>query len=306
MTRILTFAPKIQPVRPLIILILLFLNLIDLNAQGKQPAQYLSNPEVNRLFYSGFRHLYDFEFRSCEENAGILKRRFPESPWGFVLQAEYHWWMIITGDTKPEHGTKIGEELEIALIKAATLPDQEGIFCKIIVYSLSSRYALYKGRYISVLEQLTKAAGLIRSGKKDVETYEPFKLTQGLFDYFMAEAGSRFGIFNPLSLFGINADKKRGLQYLQQCTLSQDEILRTESRYFLMKIYAELEHEPTISCRYGSPLHQAYPDNLIFRWHCRVCKNEGQARNPVQYTGQLNEAQRQHFQKLFLQQANKN
>jgi hypothetical protein len=279
--------------------------MFNLNAQEKQQITYLGNPEVNRLFYSGFKHLYDFKFKSCEENASQLKRRFPESPWGHVLQAEYHWWMIISGDSRPEHGTKIGEELEIALNKAAKLPEREGIFCKIIVYSLSSRYALFKGRYISVLEQLNEAAGLIRSGKKDVETYEPFKLTQGLFDYFMAEAGNRFGIFNPLSLFGINADKNRGLQYLKQCTLSQDEILRTESRYFLMKIYAELEHEPAVSCRYGVPLVQAYPDNLVFRWHCKECSPENKTYTSMHFSDQLNDAQRLHFQKIFKLPANK-
>lgn len=285
--------------RAIIAGMLLILGLSGLRAGAQQGNLYLGNPEVNRLFYTGFRHLYDFEFHSCEEKTRQLKQRFPASPWGYVLEAEYHWWMIISGDKGTGHGAGIGTALEVALEKAGQLGEKEQVFCKIICYSLSSRYALYQGKYVKVLEQLNHAAGLLRSGRRDIEQYEPFKLTQGLFDYFMAEAGSRFGIFNPLSLFGINADKERGLNYLRQCSQSKDEILRTESRYFLMKIYAELEHQAGTSCQYGIMLAKAYPDNLVFRWHARTCPESAELAVPMHYSAQLNETQRLHFIRLF-------
>lgn len=276
--------------------------MLHLQAQDRQVPSYLADHEVKMLFYSGFRHLYDFEFKSCEAKTRMLKQRFPGSPWGYVLEAEYHWWMIISGDKAPDHGQGIGLALDIALEKAETLAERERVFCKIICYSLSSRYALYQGKYVKVLEQLHYAAGLLRSGRREVEQYEPFKLTQGLFDYFMAEAGSRFGIFNPLSLFGIDANKERGLNYLRQCSQSKDEILRTESRYFLMKIYSELEQQAGTSCQYGMLLAKAHPGNLVFRWHAQTCPESAELTVPMRYSAQLNESQRLHFTRLFQSQ----
>lgn len=269
------------------------------DGQDNKNQYYISNPGVNNLFYEGFRNLYRFEFNSCQEKVTILKGKHSDSPWGHILNAEYCWWMIITGDRRSELGDQLVKELGIAMKKAALLPEREAIFCKIIAYSLNSRYALYKGQYFKVISQLNEATGLINSGRKDIDSYEPFKLTQGLFDYFMAEAGERFGIFNPISLLGINADKERGLMYLRQISNSKDEILRTESRYFLMKIYSELESNFQFSCMYGEMLTSDYPTNLLFSFHYKVCGSDDK---PISLRGastQMNEAQRAYFFKLL-------
>jgi len=283
-----------------LLIFITFLNILPAKSQDLPLASYLSNPEVSNLFYSGFRHLYHFEFNACKDIANQLKGKYPASPWGHVLQAEYYWWMKISGDPQAENGPQLLQELEIAMLKAEALPEKEALFCKIISYSLKSRYALYNGQYFKAIELLNKSSDLIKTSKSEVGNYEPFMLTQGLFDYFMAAAGDKFGIFNPLSLFGIDADAARGLSMLESLTKSKDEILRTEAEYFLMKIYSELEKEPAKAAIYGRRLVLAYPQNLIFRYHYLVCAPEKKAQLPAVTTNpQLTKQQQVYLAKLL-------
>ncbi|MEI6574691.1 MAG: hypothetical protein WCO63_00770 [Bacteroidota bacterium] len=283
-----------------IFIFLLLQAAISLATNATQAATYVSNPAVNKLFYEGFQQLYHFKFNDCSAQASLLIKMYPGSPWGHILKAEHCWWMIISGDEQNHQGQVLTEELGKAMQLAETLPERESLFCIIIAYSLNSRYALYKGQYVKAVELLHTSSGLLKASKREVETYEPFRLTQGLYEYFMAEAGKKFGIFNPLSIFGIDVSREKGLALLEGLTTSDDEILRTESRYFLMKIYAEIEKEPAVAAKYGAMLVHEYPQNQIFRYLYLDSAPEKKSQLPgITLNSQLTEAQQRYLQGLM-------
>jgi hypothetical protein len=278
-------------------------------ASGQARQSYVSDPDVKVHFYKGFANLYRFEFQSCKTETELLLSQHPASSWGYILAAEYHWWMIISGDKSLDHGALLVKNLQSAAQRSDALSKQEGLFCKVISYSLRSRYEIFKGNYLKSIELLNQSSGFMKEAVNQSDNYEPFLLTKGLYNYFMAEAGSRFWILNPMSILGIDVSKERGLEYLTQLSHSSDEILSTEASYFLMKIFLELEHNETGAKRFSGKLLQIFPTNLVFRYYdflegnIENKLNQEQVRRfrqSVKEAGQLNAAQRLHFEQLII------
>ena len=281
---------------------------VVLFAAGQARQSYIADPEVKVHFYKGFLHLYRFEFQSCKTETDHLVSVHPSSSWGYILLAEYHWWMIISGDKSPDHGKMLVTNLEAAAQRSESLSKQEGLFCKVISYSLRSRYEIFKGNYLKSIDLLNQSANLLKEAVNQPDSYEPFLLTKGLYNYFMAEAGSRFWILNPMSILGIDVSKQRGLEYLTQLSHSSDEILSTEASYFLMKIFLELEHNQPAARQFSGKLSAAYPANLVFRYYDALEGNVNGKPGPEQSrkfllllkeASQLNPSQRLHFEQLI-------
>ncbi len=275
---------------------------------GQAVSPYIADSDVKNHFYKGFVHLYHFEFQSCKDEADLLLKTHPASSWGYILAAEYHWWMIVSGDESNNHGKDLIASLEAAALRSAKLSQSEGLFCKIISYTLRSRYEIFKGNYVKSLELLNQSSGLLKESAHQPDGYEPFLLTKGLYNYFIAEAGNRFWIFNPVGILGLKVDKALGIEYLTTLSNSGDEILSTEAAYFLMKIYLEVENNASGASRYSARLSGKYPTNLIFQYYNSLNGNTKSRVSPeiamkynllLKQATQLSSAQRRHFEQLI-------
>ena len=59
-------------------------------------------------------------------------------------------------------------------------------------------------------------------------------------------------------------DKNKGLGYLEECSLSGNEMIRTEANYFLMKIYAYTEKDYPKALTKVQILAHMHPNNLVY------------------------------------------
>ncbi|MCX6272260.1 MAG: hypothetical protein NTU44_13800 [Bacteroidetes bacterium] len=225
----------------------------------------IENENIRLYFYEGILHLYQFEFSDAQQDADYLKTRHSASPWGHVLQANIHWWKIITGENEGAAKTGFRKELDLAEKKTTDKSSVEGLYCLIIVNSLRSRYELLNKNYLSTFVLLNRSKDLIRRANGKEEEYEPYYLTQGLFQYFMAAARDKMGLV--ASLFSFHADRKKGLEYLERLTHSGNRVLKTEGNYFLMKIYLEMENDPAHAKTYADYLTTFFPGNLVFCYY---------------------------------------
>jgi len=73
-----------------------------------------------------------------------------------------------------------------------------------------------------------------------------------------------------LFLFGFDskfADQEKGYALLTMGTMSENLQVQTESIYFFMKLYFEVENDPHTALKYSEKLIDKFPDNLVFRYN---------------------------------------
>ncbi len=206
--------------------------------------------------------LYRFRFLDAEKISGELSGDFPDSPWGALLDANIQWWKIITGENTRWVRDRFYKDLKVSDSRLSGLDENEKLYCRLISSSLRSRLELMNGRYLSALVILNSSKKYFKQMEGKEFENEAFYLTQGLFQYFVSVARARTGYFSYFLPY--KADKKKGLEYLRRLTSSPDQVLRTESNYFLMKIYLETEKDALKAKPYADYLLAWYPENQVF------------------------------------------
>ncbi|MHC1706268.1 MAG: hypothetical protein AB9842_01970 [Bacteroidales bacterium] len=241
--------------------------LLPVTAQVCEPGipsskEIIRNDKVRTAFYQGMLTLYSFRFSDTYKICCKLKQDYPDSPWGFVLESNYCWWKIISGENNPEVRKLFFDALNQSEIRTSKKNIDESLYCRIIINSLRSRFELLNKNYLKTLLILNKSKRLVQQMDGKENEYEPFFLTQGLFQYFIAIAKEKTGFISYLLHY--KADKEKGLAFLNALTHTENRILRTESNYFLMKIFLEIEHDPVKAKPHADYLLTWYPENSIF------------------------------------------
>jgi len=233
---------------------------------SQSPVKHLIGvTEIRQEFYEGLGRMYDFDFSGAAARADYLGSHWPASPWSYILQANVCWWKMITGEDNATERKRFQQALKTAGEKLTAANTDENLFCRIVIQSLQARYELLQRNYPAALLILKRSDNLpaLAEGKQD--EYEPFLLTQGLFQYFLAAAKEKSGLLS--FLIRQDADKQKGLECLLQLSRSEDLVLRTEGNYFLMKIFLEMEDNPRKAQTFSHYLVNQHPDNLIFRYY---------------------------------------
>lgn len=225
-----------------------------------------------RSFHYGFKSVYNFEFTKADSVFFLLKKDYPEEINTWVLGSNYYWWKIRSGDDNSFNRKKYFtclDEVEKILNKkkSAKQITQEDIFHYINLYSYRARMELFDNNYLKVFSYMNKCNAfiLLSAGKED--TYEPFNLTSGLYNCFMAMAKKNHPFFAPYFLLAPSCDLQTGLKQLNKCSSASDFLLQTEANYFLMILYGEGDVDYVLSASYAEKLLSAYPDNLLYQYY---------------------------------------
>ncbi len=236
------------------------------SASSQSPARHLiAGQEIREEFYGGLGRVYDFDFNTAYTGAERICSRWPASPWGYILRASISWWKLITGENNVAERKQFHQALQQAGDRVGMAATDENLYCRIVIHSLQARYELLQKNYPAALAILKRSEEFIRMADGKQLEYEPFLLTQGLFQYFLAAAKEKFGLL--AFLIRQDAEKDRGLDCLLQLTRSDDLVLRTEGNYFLMKIFLEMEDNPRKAQAFSRYLVSQHPHNLIFRYY---------------------------------------
>ena len=248
---------------------------------GKNTGEIITDGRIRSDFSRGMLYLYNFEFNNALQVSEQLKTTSQASPWGFVLEANVLWWKLITGENNPVTKKQFFEALKLSDNHNNTGNIDEKLYCQIITNSLRSRYELLNKNYFSTLVILNKSKKNIKQMQGKENEYEPFLLTQGLFQYFIAVAKEKTGLLSYLLEY--KTDKQMGLDCLNRLTHSENKVLRTESNYFLMKIYLEIEKDPLKAKPYADYLVTWYPGNFIFCYYNQMVNTRVYGKTFVKY-----------------------
>lgn len=279
---------------------------IELKSQIVQQ-DIIENDSVSKYTYQGFNYLYNFQFKSTDSIITIMLNKFPTSPWTYVLKSNYYWWMIISGDISEECKNNFYLSLNQSETVLKNKSGNENLFCSILIYSYKARFELINKNYISALKQLKKYYATLSVSFGLEKDYNAFYLTSGLYNYFMNKAVSEYPLLKPFLFMFEKGNKSTGLEYLKLLSNLDDNILKTESNYFLMKIYYEMESDKLTALSYSNSLKNEYPNNFIFNYYshkirnCKTTENEEfkKYKKRIISSNQLTKIQKYYFQYML-------
>jgi hypothetical protein len=261
----LTFAIHLFQMKKILTITFLFvlihIGTIAIATNSKLPT--ISNDSIRPFIYTGFEKLYNFEFKSTDSCIQQLKKDYGYSSWTYILEANYFWWKIISGEKNDTYINSFYGSLDNAKKYVNRLNCDEKKFLSILIYSFQARVDLMDEKYLNTIVELKKHIHIIKTTFEKEDSYHAYYLTSGLYYYLTSVAYSNYSLLRSIMFFMPKGDKLKGIRFLNK--KSGDIVLETESQYFLMKIFDEVEHRDDLSIKYASVLCKKYPQNFIFQ-----------------------------------------
>lgn len=176
------------------------------------------------------------------------------------------WWEVLL---ETSDATEEAEFIALSKKLSASLdPNDESrpvLFKRILIHAYRARFELIQGHYVNGIGQLNACIDLIEHSFALADDYDPFRLTSGIYHYFVAHAYENYPLLRPYLFFLPEGDREKGISDLEYCARNDDLYLQTEARYFLMRIYLDLEGDNAKAQAYCDQLVKAFPKNLLFQ-----------------------------------------
>ncbi|MFW6019158.1 MAG: hypothetical protein ACOCPM_01130 [Bacteroidales bacterium] len=246
--------------------IFLFILGILIPLQGN--AQFsLEDKSLDRKIRRSFHHLYNFQFSSAQKVLNGAADSLEADSWEYFALSNIHLWQIFAGAKDEEIQKKYRFYLDLQLQHSDKISNEkEARFLKIMHYTYLTRLTLNEKEYFSAFKAVSKYYSLLKPTFSDT-TYAPYLLIDGLYYYLFSYAHKNYVLLRPFLSVYKQGDARKGIRYLKKAASSSNEIIRTEARYFLMKIYYEMESKPQKALPYARHLKSEYPGNFIFDFY---------------------------------------
>jgi len=220
-----------------------------------------------------FDCIYNFKFKKADSLITLLKKTYPDKIQPYILGTNYYWWKIRSGEDNADVRKKFLQQIYLTKMLLDKKTDSgkelcnEDIFDYIHLYAYSARLALVDDNYFKALSYMDKCLGYLKASFGKENMFESFSLTSGLYNFFIAESKKKYLVLFPFMQLLPDANREKGISYLIKCSESQDTVLCSEGRYFMMLIYNESENLPAISEKYSLLLCMEHPGNLLYQYY---------------------------------------
>lgn len=242
--------------------VLLLLSINTVKAQTEpEPAAVLSL--FNNLYSC---HFYD---------AGIIlsgistERTSTDPDVRDICIANYHWWQIATSKKYSANRAEMVSALDRIIQRhSAESPDkldEDAIFAVIHAYAYKTRLEMHEDNYLKGAAHLNVAVRYLEEVLPRAEESIKFTLLAGLYHYVLGSVLDKYPVFSPLFVFAPHADKDKGINLLLECTEDEHPLIRTEARYFIMRVRHEIYKDYDESDKIAKELLSEFHDNQFFR-----------------------------------------
>lgn len=193
------------------------------------------------------------------------------SPAANLAKCNYYWWQIISGnkteETVRQYHLLIESTLKALPRKEPARLSNEDLYSYIIAYAYRARIEGLNRNYVKGMTHINNCIGYIEASLGKESAFGYFKLTSGLFNYYISTAGKQYPYLIPYLIFLPGGDESKGLRFLNDASENEnDPALQTEATYFLMKIHME-KSEWESAYRLCRKLVTEYPSNLLFQYY---------------------------------------
>ncbi len=274
--------------------------------------------ELTHLSERSIEALHRFDFLLADSLSAAMLEVYPGHYLSHFSRANYLWWLLITHPAGSMAVAAFDDHLRHArqLLDDA-VPVRAGdisalqLFHAAIVYALSARHDAMEGHSLRAAASGRQAVRYIGSASGREDEHSGLFLTMGLYNYMVEAASERYPLFRLYRLFYPRGDKKLGISQLERAAHSGEQVWATEARYFLMRIWLDMEEEPDRALVYARQLSAAYPENLIYQYyHLEAMRLAGsgteelerrreEVRSVMESLFSLTPEQRAYFRELF-------
>ena len=230
---------------------------------------YAQAPDLMQNYSEIMRSIYNYEFDQANR---LIKNSSTNSNQNELdmLKSNLAWWQIVSGELSESQWTSSYEETTSAVIKRLSKKAQDSINndeLAILLHSyfLRTRYNMLRGDYFDGMKDLQNCLAYTKKSLNRSDESESLNLGAGLYNYLIAKSYDEYLLLRPYLSFYPSGNADLGLQQIQACQNSENRLIRTEARYFLMKIFNEWEDNQERSLEYCTMLCKDYPQNLIFK-----------------------------------------
>ena len=158
--------------------------------------------------------------------------------------------------------------LEDCLVKARPLEKNEktrpeAVFFLMATHGYIALMHNYNGDFMKAAGEGRKAYSYVMDGFKFTEINPEFHFSTGLYNYYVEKYPHEHPIVKPLMIFFKDGNTVAGLQQMEVAT-RKGIFTRTESAFFLARIYLKHEQRYDRATALMATLTQKYPNNPIF------------------------------------------
>lgn len=288
----------LRSIRIITLLLLAYLVPINIKAQSISESDNV---------VSLFTNLYSLHFYDAKRDLEMLATESISPDLLDVCIANYNWWMIITQENHDVYEDDLIFASNRILNRHRGIPaknlSSDQLFSVIHAYAYKTRLELHKGKYMRGAKYLNHIIDYLEIVLEAPEKNAKFTLLAGLYHYLGGSILERYPLFKPVISFAPSMNKEEGGRLLQLCAANDHPMIRTEARYFLMKVQNDIEREPLKSDIIARLLLKEYPDNKYFR-SCRI-NILGDAGNIKELRSEFSELSvRHHDEQISLKQHN--
>jgi len=222
-----------------------------------------------------YTEIYSYNFSEAYQS---LKNQKHEPKAEAALWVNYYWWLAISGENEAENFANCNlwlKKLEAVLTNEKN-KNNEYLFYKVMLHAYQSRLSMFFKNYLKAGLNLHYCNTELKTSIQKIEEFDKFYFSSGLYYYFVEKSLTDYPILYAYLAFFPKGDKNTGIQFLKKATENTDIMVRTESLYFLMRIYFEFEKNYATSLIYVNKLIEMYPQNLVFRYYkVQILKKAG-------------------------------
>lgn len=222
--------------------------------------------DENTLINSFLESLYNFSFHEADSMIVILSNTNIDKSTISNIKANLAWWKLLSGDAIDQNLRNCHYNIDesIKLLLKSNRQDSDALLNIIYSYSLKARLENYSGNTLTSLIYFYKSIGYIQKFTDRPIENEKLYLVLGLYFYFVDYIENEYPVMSAIFFSLPDGDKTRGLKYLEDCSSSENEMIRTEANYFLLKIYAYIEKDYSRAYQNAQFLTQQYSKNLVY------------------------------------------
>ena len=234
----------------------------------------LSGSQKDSILIDAFyRNLYDYRFQSADSVLQVINKQEISRETKSILQISYTWWQIISGDNNINKIDSLFKQIDFNI---SSIEERDhtseltptDVIQLIILFSYKSRLHNYQNNKLAGFTSFKRSfkyfEQLVPCDFPDCEMYN---FIAGM---YYSLGGHMSDQYSPVYFLYFDkkfADIEKGYRLLNECSKSQNNQVRTESIYFLMKLYLEVQEDPISATWYSKQLVSLYPDNLVFRYN---------------------------------------
>lgn len=235
---------------------------------GSIPASSTLSPE--KSYREIQQHIYHFRFKKASEEVQIAKQLFPSNSLTYLAEVNLLWWLIITEPENKNHLINYQNTIDHAIGQIEQRKALQGNideFALMNLYAFRTRIDVGNGEYIKAARSLGSCIGRIEKSLGHEDEFEAFCLTSGLYLFATDYGSQKYPLLKLYTLLYPKGDEAKGLDLLARGFQSDDSILKVESAYFLMRIYAHVIDQPYAAFPFAAWLSKNFPENMIYQFY---------------------------------------